>query len=39
VKAGEAGCEQKHACIGWQDSVALAAEAGEAACESGRGGL
>jgi hypothetical protein len=42
VEAGDAACEQKHACIVRQDSVAsaetaaeaaIAAEAGEAACE------
>ena len=42
TKAGEPACEQKHACIGWQDSVAATAAvtaaatakaAREAACE------
>jgi len=42
VEAGDAACEQKHACIVRQDWVAsaeaaaeaaIAAEAGEAACE------
>ena len=39
-EAGEAACEQKHACIGWQDllvsaatAAVIAAEAAEAACK------
>ena len=31
AEAGEAACEQKHACMGWQDSVTSAATAALAA--------
>jgi len=34
AEAGQAACEQKHACMGWQDSVTSAATAAAAQIEA-----